>query len=452
VIARARQGWLRFVATFGHAENLAVLRVAVAAAILLAPDIHDARRWATLPVGLHAAPSGLAAGWLSAAVSPLLANLAYLLVVTGALAALVGLFARAALTIVAAAELYLLGVPQLFGPVTHNHHLVWFAALLAASPCAEALSIDAWRRGRPRKGASPAFAVPLAVAWALVATVFFFPGLWKLRASGLAWITSDNLRNQMYWKWAQAGFVPALRVDRYPRLCRLGALGVVGFELGFGPALLSRRLRRAAVCGAWLFHLATAMVLRVSFFSLALSYVMFFDWRDVIAAARSRLAPRLQARVKADSLDRRCISARTLPTLGVGAILVTGSVLAGAQGRVDDWPFACYPTFQNLAGTEMPALRVEAVRDDGARIPLEAAPIVTDQRQRSWALMWSVMSRGDQRARLESYWRALAEDEGVREKARGARRIRFSRVWMSVIPEDRGRPPVREELLYEIDR
>ncbi len=451
MIARAQKGWLRFVATFGHAENLAVLRVAVAAAILLAPDIHDARRWATLPTGLHAAPSGLASGLLSASVSPLLANVAFFLVVAGALAALVGLFARAALSVVAAAELYLLGVPQLFGPVTHNHHLVWFAALLAASPCAEAISIDAWRRRRPRSRASPAFAIPLAFAWALVATVFFFPGLWKLRASGLAWITSDNLRNQMYWKWAQAGFLPALRVDRYPWLCRLGAFGVVGFELGFGAALLSRRLRRAAVCGAWLFHLATAIFLRVSFFSLALSYVMFFDWRDVVAAARSRVAPR-KARMRPDSLDRRCVSARTLPALGVGAILVAGSVLAGARGRVDDWPFACYPTFQNLAGTEMPALRVEAVRDDGARIPLEAAPIVTDQRQRLWALMWSLMSRGDQRARLESYWRALAEDERVREAASGARRIRFYRVWISVIPEDRWRPPVREELLYEIER
>jgi hypothetical protein len=451
VIARAQKGWLRFVAIFGHAENLAVFRIAVAAAILLAPDIHDARRWAALPVGLRAAPAGIASVLSALPVTPLLANVAFVLVVAGALAAIVGLFARAALTVVAAAALYLLGVPQLFGPVTHNHHLVWFAALLAASPCADALSIDAQRRGRFRPSASPAYAIPLAVAWALVATIFFFPGLWKLRASGIAWITSDNLRNQMYWKWAQAGFTPALRIDRHPLLCRLGAFGVVSFELGFGVALLSRRLRRTAVCGAWLFHLATAIFLRVSFFSLALSYVMFFDWRAVVTAVRSKVAS-CEARIRPDSPDRRCVSARTLPALGVGAILVAGSALAGARGLVDDWPFACYPTFQNLAGTEMPALRVYAVRDDGARIPLNAAPIATDQRQRLWALMWSLMSRGDQRARLESYWRALAENENVREQARGARKIRFYRAWMSVVPEDRERPPVREELLYELER
>ena len=141
------------------------------------------------------------------------------------------------------------------------------------------------RAERPRVRKQPiTYALPLFAAWTLVGMIFFFPGLWKLRESGIAWIASDNLRNQMYWKWAQADFVPALRVDRSPLLCRIGAGLVVAFELSFPFLLPFRRLRPIAACGAWLFHLATAVFLKVSFASLAVSYVMFFDWRRMAQA------------------------------------------------------------------------------------------------------------------------------------------------------------------------
>src|SRR6185369_13479751 len=42
-----------------RAVNLAVFRITVLAALLLAPDLHDAPRWAALPAGLRTSPSGL---------------------------------------------------------------------------------------------------------------------------------------------------------------------------------------------------------------------------------------------------------------------------------------------------------------------------------------------------------------------------------------------------------
>ena len=43
----------------------------------------------------------------------------------------------------------------------------------------------------------------------------------KLAESGLGWISSDNLRNQMWLKWAQdPATQPAWRIDRYPGLLR----------------------------------------------------------------------------------------------------------------------------------------------------------------------------------------------------------------------------------------
>jgi Vitamin K-dependent gamma-carboxylase len=442
--------WRRLVVTFGRPENLAVFRIAVAAALLLAPDLYDAPRWAALPPELRAAPTAMerALEWIP--VTPRLASIAFAFALAGGVASLVGLYARAALTVTTLAALYLLGIPQRFGPVTHNHHLVWFLALLAASPSADALSIDALRRRAHPSRAALAYALPLFAAWLLVAIVFFFPGLWKLRLSGSAWITGDNLRNQLYWKWAQAGgFSPALRVDRLPWLCRLGALLVVVFELGFGLLLPWRSLRPFAVACAWLFHLATAALMNVSFFSLALCYVMFFDWRGPLASLRARLGAHLDG-VAANPRGRRLASRSALPPLVAGALLVSANAIWGARGIVNDWPFACYPTFQTTAGTEMPALVVRAVRADGSEVTLPAAPLATGQRQRLWALGWSLMPRGADPARFAGYWRALEGRDGVRQLAAGARSIRFYRAWISVLPEDAGRPPRREELLHEL--
>ena len=34
------------------------------------------------------------------------------------------------------------GIPQFFGKINHIHHLIWFMAIFAVSPCADVLSID----------------------------------------------------------------------------------------------------------------------------------------------------------------------------------------------------------------------------------------------------------------------------------------------------------------------
>jgi len=126
------------------------------------------------------------------------------------------------------------------GAVFHDHHLLWLAVILAASPCGDALSLDAWfarraNRVLPTKGRAHGAAV--RAAWLVIALVFLFPGIHKLHASGLAWAFSDNLRNQMWWKWTQdPALMPSLRIDRYPLLCRsLAALTII-FELTFRAA------------------------------------------------------------------------------------------------------------------------------------------------------------------------------------------------------------------------
>ena len=125
-------------AVLGPASSLALFRIALAAVVLRTPELHDAERWSDAPAALRVAPVGV--GWALDAlpITPSLVHLASVVLTVAAVLGLVGLFTRVALTAVTVALAYLLLVPQLGGMVLHDHHLLWFAALLAASPSGDA--------------------------------------------------------------------------------------------------------------------------------------------------------------------------------------------------------------------------------------------------------------------------------------------------------------------------
>ncbi len=277
--------------SLGAPVNLAMLRIAVPTIVLFAPETRDVVRWSALVrLDLQVVPPGFAWALALVPVGPGAARVALVALVVSCLAAIAGCCSRASLAVAALASFYVLGISQLGGAVTHNHHLVWLLALLAVSPCGDALSVDAakiaYRSPGPSAGrARPtlAHAVPIVAAWILIGLIFFFPGFWKLRTSGTAWIWSDNLRNQMYWKWYETGGPPPwLRVDSFPVLCRLGALGAVVFELSFGLLVLLPRLRAWAVSAALGFHALTSTLMRISFPSLWLCYGVFVRWNRAL--------------------------------------------------------------------------------------------------------------------------------------------------------------------------
>src|SRR5262249_24517938 len=146
------------------------------------------------------------------------ARLACVLFVAGCGFGLVGFATRRALVVASLAGVWLLGLPQLYGGGFHSHHLIWVLALLAARPCGDAWPFDA--RGRAH-APSAAYALPVHVAWLLIGLIYFFPGYWKWKSAGLSWATSDNLVNQMRWKWIEIGALPWIRIDRHPTVCHL---------------------------------------------------------------------------------------------------------------------------------------------------------------------------------------------------------------------------------------
>lgn len=425
--------------------NLAVFRVTVGALIASLQGVHQLAVDATrVPMAVRTAPWGW--GWMLRAVpiSPAVAEALRAALTLAALCGALGLFSRASFAVVTVAGMFLWAHAMTLGSAVHFHHLLWFAALLAASPCGDALSLDRWRarRGLPSPAPHRAYGIPLRAAWLLVGAVYFFPGLWKLATSGAAWFLSDNLLLQMRAKWTQMeGFTPLFRVDRHPWLCRAGALATVAFELSFVLLVIPRRTRPLAVGAALLFHQATDWFMGLRYPALWVCYTAFVDWDALLSRWRG------ETETVAVQRDTRLVTA-------VSAALLAGAMALGAMGESDAWPFACYPKFDRIVGATLPAMEVALVYE-GREVAVPArAMFPAGRTQRYWALTWSLLgAHRSERAsarRFGAFWRSAARQPSVRSMVPGARSVRFYRATISTDPDLRDAPPLRRALLAEL--
>jgi hypothetical protein len=400
-------------------EPLALLRIVVPIMMLASPGIREGVRVAAWSPALRIVPEGL--GWFAALV-PIRPDLALgveLVTVFAALCAIVGVRARLALVVLTIGAFYLCSIAQLTGFVWHDMHLLWLCALLAASPCDHALAYD----HRVSSAPSRAYGVPLAFARALLGCVYFFPGFHKLHEQGLAWALSDNLRNQLWWKWAEHGATPSFRIDQHPLLLHGGGLFVLAFELAAPFLFFARRTRAIGAVLGVAFHLLAELIFRIPFAALWACYVVLFDVRVVFPNAPEPEAPAKPSRW----------------TFAVGAALLAGVVVQGARGQTQSYPFACYPTFQWNPGATMPDLRFVATREDGREEAVAHARDADGYRtQRQWGTIFALVGATHEpsEARLRAYWSMLGKT--------GVVRVRALRATVSVDPDERGRV-VREE-------
>jgi hypothetical protein len=440
-----------------HALNLALSRLVVCALLVGSSEVLEAPRWAEQGRVVRAPPAGLgwALPWLDAGAAWVPAIRA--LCVASAVLAALGWRPRLTLGVAAASATLLFALPHFSGIPRHSMHLVWLIVLLAASPVGLGWS---WSRAGAGRGfhssaAADALAtrVSLATAWGLLAAIYFFPGLWKLRESGLGWIFSDNLQNQMYWKWYQTGAVPAWRIDRHPGLVELGALCVVLFELGF-PLLLWRRGTRACAAALGLaFHWAADAFLFLPFTALSGAYVVLVDWEWLLAWLRDEALPEprptLAARLRAFATGLRH-DAHLRLLAAAALVLLGGAWSAGALGAMHAYPFACYPTFQWRPGVLMPDLWIELVGAGPPRWLAEGPAFGGERAQPRWGVAWRAAGvYGDAVTveRLAAYYQTLPA--ALRAERRPGERVRFYRARVDVRPEARSRPPASLELLGE---
>jgi len=178
---------------------------------------------------------------------------------------------RFAAPVAAFSAFYFQWIVQSAGKVDHNG-LVFLLAVcvMACSRAADAWSVDAWlrkRRGLAAPPPSAEYSWPVRFIAVLVVTMYGAAGLTKLKTTGLAWATSDNLRNLMLAHHFTHHPPTALGVwlANYPTLCHLLAAGALLLEISSPLALFNRYLYRAILPSLALLQFSIYLLLGVFF-------------------------------------------------------------------------------------------------------------------------------------------------------------------------------------------
>ncbi|HJQ33627.1 MAG TPA: DCC1-like thiol-disulfide oxidoreductase family protein [Pyrinomonadaceae bacterium] len=366
-----------------HPVNLAVFRVILLTLTVFFFFTLDVTWYSRMPPELLFPPSGL--GWVSQhlPINEPLARAVSALFLACCVAGVVGLFTRTSLVLGVISGVYVLGLPQLYGKINHYHHLLWFMAILAASPCADVLSLDALRAARRRAdsgateppGPSLAYSLPLRFVWLMMGAIYFSAGIWKAWTGGYRWAFSDNLRNIMYNKWIELGdWTPLFRLDQYPLLYKLSAAGSILFELSFIVLIFFPLLRKLAAAAGVGFHAMIYMAMRINFYTLAVCYTSFFDWDSLFRSAGARLFREKLSLAYDGSCQtcRRTVAAlRTLDVLGrINYVDLSDPATLDAPElrRLTDEP-AAHGLYVLRGGGELRA-GLDAYRAVAARIPV----------------------------------------------------------------------------------
>lgn len=290
--AAARRRVRRFLFASAAPLNLAILRIATFGMLLYLLKSQPILTYAAWPRELYQWP--FFAEWLYRYLPINVETAAPLLTIAVITTwmAIAGLFTRFSTVISILLGVYLIGIPQLSGKVNHLHHVLMIGTVLACSRCGDALSIDAlWRAfwnadkgvvAAPRRAVR--YGMPIRVAMLVLATVYFFPGFWKIASNGPSWVFSNNLENHMLQKWFELEhYTPPIPLHEMPLSGPMGSLFALTFELGLPFALLWKPTRALWGLMGITFHNLTNILMKISFMTLQFMYVMFVDWQRLFA-------------------------------------------------------------------------------------------------------------------------------------------------------------------------
>lgn len=176
-----------------------------------------------------------------------------------------------ALVVAWVAYLILAGLRSSLGKILHNDVVLLLAAVPFLWPVQDDDEADCgW---------------PVRAAAVVVTGAYFYAGLAKLRHSGPAWVTSDNMRYILSWSAidgrARFDSWAAWVADR-AWLSTASAAGILALEVGAPVAVGVRALRPAFVLSAGALHIATWFLLGLDYWAwLGTVVVVLVDWDKV---------------------------------------------------------------------------------------------------------------------------------------------------------------------------
>jgi hypothetical protein len=201
--------------------------------------------------------------------------------------------ARGAFVVTWLAYLVLAGLRSSLGKILHNDVLL----LLAAVPF-----VAAWITSSADGSDERDCGWPVRAAMAVVAAAYFAAGVAKLRHSGVAWVTGDNMRYILSWAVVDGrmhfdGWTAW--VSERAWLCTASAAGILGLELLAPVAVGAPVLRPFFVGSAALLHVATWVLLGLDYWAwIGTVVVVLVDWDRVL---RDKVPPTGRGRGAAPS-------------------------------------------------------------------------------------------------------------------------------------------------------
>jgi len=246
-------------------------------------------------------PTGVTSA-LSGTVPDDLLRVLVVLTILAGVAFVTGTGFRATGPIFAMLLLFVTSYRNSFGQIFHTENLmVLHVMVLSLTPAADAVSVDAWRRGETRASEPDGrYGWGIQLMCLLTVLTYFISGQTKLRNAGLDWMTTDTLRNFVAYdnlRKAELGdsysFLGAALVSHGWLFKPLAAFTLAA-ELGAPLAMLGGRIAKLWALSVWLFHVGILLVMAILFpYPLAgVAFAPFFPveelWRPVKRLMRYR--------------------------------------------------------------------------------------------------------------------------------------------------------------------
>jgi predicted DCC family thiol-disulfide oxidoreductase YuxK len=134
----------------------------------------------------------------------------------------------------------------------------------------------------------------------------------------------------------------------------------------------------------------------------------------------------------------------------VGTILIAGNVVFGFMGKGSGWPFACYPTFSEIAWDRFRSIDCQIIYGDGTDklVHIQSLKSFTGS-YRIAGLMSKIFSVKDEQERNEKFtalWKVLAAADPDLNRAKT---VRFYFLENYTDPAKRQLNPVKKDLAFE---
>jgi hypothetical protein len=242
--------------------------------------------------------------------SPAAFTALYWIMTIAGVAALVGLFTRLSIFILALGVWIFVSHAYSYGDVHHPQAVfAIFLMVLPLAPVGERLSIDALirrRRARRSAGVQPRREIldtamwPLKLLHVLLAMTYFSTGITKVLAGGLAWINGYTLQNYLFSDAMTNNLPLGIWLSQQYVLCVILAVLTILFEVFYFVSILVPRSGPLFFVGGIFFHIGLYVTAGHPFFQHIVmnALLLFFldrDWFPEQVRRLEALIARLRA-------------------------------------------------------------------------------------------------------------------------------------------------------------